>query len=473
MNRSDTTPAWRLSAVDLAAGIRAGELSAREATESVLARIAQVNPRINALTWVMTEQALAAADDADRARARGESLGPLHGVPVTIKINVDVAASPSDGGIVAFKDLIADSDAPLVANLKRAGAVIVGRSNAPCFSLRWFTDNDLHGRTLNPWDARATPGGSSGGAAAAVATGMGPIAHGNDYGGSIRHPAWACGVVGLRTTAGRVPAFNPTAKAERIVTNQLMSVNGPLTRTVADARLAYEAMAQGDARDPLWVPAPFSYKPDGRPLRVALFDRNPAGAVHPSVAAGLRQAGDWLADAGCMVERAEPPDFGEAAVLWRRLLADDMRRGAAQAIQTWGDAPVRFAFDVYGAGHPAWDRDGYLAALDRRMTIARAWSLFLDRFDVLVMPVSWDRQPPIDEDWRSVDACEAVIAANAPLTSTSMLGLPGLAVPIGITDGLPTGVQLVATRFREDRCLAAGEIIERASGFTALNHLAG
>ena len=184
-----TDELWRLDAVDLAAGIRRRQFSAREATEQVLARIESVNPRINALPDVMADEARAAADAADRALAAGLAPGLLHGVPVTVKVNVDTAGRATTDGIVALKANLARSDSPVVANLRGAGAVIVGRSNTPAFSLRWFTDNDLHGRTLNPFDPAVTPGGSSGGAAAAVATGMGPIAHGNDYGGSIRYPA--------------------------------------------------------------------------------------------------------------------------------------------------------------------------------------------------------------------------------------------------------------------------------------------
>ena len=233
MNR----PLWKLSATEVAEAIRTQDVSATQVAESVLARIDEVNPRINALAEVMHSEALAAASAADLAVARGDALGPLHGVPVTIKVNIDTAGHATTDGIVAAKDNIATTDSPLVAHLRQAGAVIVGRSNTPAFSLRWFTDNELHGRTLNPFDPKVTPGGSSGGAAAATATGMGAIAHGNDYGGSIRYPAWACGVVGLRTTAGRVPAYK-ASMPNRIISNQFMSVQGPLTRTVADARLA-------------------------------------------------------------------------------------------------------------------------------------------------------------------------------------------------------------------------------------------
>lgn len=463
---------WRASAVELADAIRRKDVSCREATASVLDRIAAVNPRINALPEVLADHALAAAGAADAALARGEAVGPLHGVPVTIKVNVDVAGGATTGGITALKDLVAETDAPLVANLRRAGAIVVGRNNAPSFSLRWFTDNDLHGRTLNPWNDGVTPGGSSGGAAAAAALGMGPIHHGNDYGGSIRHPAWACGVVGMRPTAGRVPAFNATAKDERIITNQLMSVQGPLARTVADARLALRVMAEGDARDPLWVPAPLDYPASSEPPKVALFKRHPAFDAHPTVVAALDQAARWLSQAGCTVEEIEPPHFEEAAQVWRRLLSDDMRRGAKPAIEALGDAAVKKTFGFQLAGFAAWDRDEYLAALARRLTIARAWSLFFAQYPVLLMPISWERQFPVDDDSRSQARMEQIFAAQSPLLGTAMLGLPGLAVPTGVADGLPTGVQLVATRYREDLCLRAGEIIERAAGFSALQRLA-
>src|ERR687895_1248677 len=190
-----TEELWRWDAVALTNAIVAREVSSREATQSVLERVADVNPRLNALVEVLEEEGLAAADEADRAVARGEELGVLHGVPATVKVNVDLAGHATTNGVVALKDLVAEHDSPPARNLKRAGAVLVGRTNTPAFSLRWFTSNDLHGRTLNPFDPEVTPGGSSGGAGAAIATGMGAIAHGNDYGGSIRYPAYCCGVV--------------------------------------------------------------------------------------------------------------------------------------------------------------------------------------------------------------------------------------------------------------------------------------
>jgi amidase len=466
-----TQALWRLSATDLAHAIRHKSASAVEATQSVLDRIADVNPRINALVDLMPEEALAAAAVADRALARGEAVGPLHGVPISIKVNVDTAGRATTDGIVAARDNIASTDSPLVASLRAAGAVIVGRSNTPAFSLRWFTDNDLHGRTLNPFDASVTPGGSSGGAAAAVAVGMGAIAHGNDYGGSIRYPAWACGVVGLRTTVGRVPSYKASAP-NRIISNQMMSVQGPLTRTVADARLALQVMAQGSPLDPNWVPAPLDYADTQRPLKVAVFKTHAAYDVDPTVSAAVEQAAKWLTDAGCEIEEIEPPHFEEGAHLWQQLVMDDMRRGGQPAMEALADAGTRSALRGYMAGLPALDRDQTLEAQMRRFNILRDWAVFFQSYPVLLMPNSWQRQFPIDADKGTPEQVHRLLAAQAPLLGTAMMGLPGLSVPTGIVAGLPIGVQLTSWRFREDLALRAGELIERASGYAVLDHLA-
>ena len=461
---------WRLSATELAARIARRETSARAATESVLARIEAANPKVNALAAVTPESALRAADAADAAQARGEQIGPLHGVPVTVKINVDVQGEPTTDGVVALKDNIAGSDSPLVQSLRAAGAIVVGRNNAPAFSLRWFTDNAFHGRTLNPFDARVTPGGSSGGAAAATALGMGAIAHGNDYGGSIRYPAWACGVVGLRTTVGRVPSYKASAP-NRIISNQQMSVQGPLTRSVADARLALQVMAQGSPLDPQWVPAPLAYSDSAVPTRVAVFRQWAHSPVDPSVRDAVDQAARWLEAAGYVLEEVEPPHFAEVSALQFQMVMNDMRRAGEPFMREHGDDALRRSLSHYMATQPVWDRDQYLEALTRRFNIARDWAVFFERHPLLLMPNSWERQFPIDDDLRSPERTAQILLAQSPLLGTAVLGLPGLSVPTGMVDGLPVGVQLVAGKFREDRLLAAGEVIERAAGFSALEQL--
>jgi amidase len=465
-----STELWQLSATDLAGRIARRETTARAATESVLSRIAEVNPKFNALASVTPDKALQAADAADAAQARGETLGPLHGVPVTIKVNIDVQGEATDEGVHAFKDNIASSDSPLVQSMREAGAIIVGRNNAPAFSLRWFTDNALHGRTLNPFDAGVTPGGSSGGAAAATALGMGAIAHGNDYGGSIRYPAWACGVVGLRTTVGRVPSYKASAP-NRIISNQQMSVQGPLTRTVADARLALQIMAQGTPLDPQWVPAPLEFADARQPTRVAVFRSWAHSPVDPTASAAVDQAARWLEAAGYTVEEVEPPHFAEVSAMQFHLVMNDMRRGGEPFMREHGDDALRKALGHYMAINPVWDRDQCLEALTRRFNIARDWAVFFERYPVLLMPNSWERQFPIDEDQQSPERTAQILLAQAPMLSTATLGLPGLSVPTGVVQGLPVGVQIVSTKFREDRMLAAGDVIERAAQFSALDHL--
>ena len=228
---------WQWDAADVAAHIRAGTISSRDAVVSCLARMDAVNGTLNAVVRRFDKEAFADADAADAVRKAGKPLAPLHGVPVTIKVNVDQRGHPTDGGVKANAGLIAEIDNPVVANLRDAGAVIIGRTNTPCYSMRWHTDNDLHGATVNPWNPAITPGGSSGGAASAVASGICAIAHGNDIAGSIRYPAYCCGIFGLKPTFGRVPTGNATAPGPTPISSQLMAVQGPLTRSMVSASI--------------------------------------------------------------------------------------------------------------------------------------------------------------------------------------------------------------------------------------------
>ncbi len=451
------TEPWSMTATQLAAAIRTGQLSARAAVASALARIEAVNPVINALPAVLAEEAMAAAAAADEAQARGARLGPMHGVPITIKVNVDQKDHATTNGIVALRDNIAQEDAPVVANLRAAGAIVVGRSNTPAFSYRWFTDNDLHGRTLNPWNRGVTPGGSSGGAAAATATGMGAVGHGNDIGGSVRYPAYACGIAGLRPTVGRIPAHNSTMADDRALTSQMMSVQGPLARSIADIRLAFTAMARPDPRDPISLPVAFEFPLPPTPIKVALFRDSRADS---QVSGALDRAARALSQAGYAVEEAAPPCFDEAHRVWLSFIANDMRRSMLAAIETYGDAAIKASARHFTGSVPEMSRDECLAMLARRYTIAREWSLFLARYPILLMPVSWRRPVPVDMDVKGAALGAELIAAQSPLLPIALLGLPGLAVPTGLAEGLPSGVQLVADRFREDLLLRAGEAIE-------------
>ena len=255
-----------------------------------------------------------------------------------------MAGRATTNGVVAFQDAIAPEDSAVVGNLRRAGAIIIGRTNTPAFSWRWFTDNDLHGQTLNPWSAGHTPGGSSGGAAAAVAAGIGAIAHGNDIGGSVRYPAYACGVAGLRPSLGRIPAFNPGAKAERSLSAQILSTQGPLARRVGDLRLALAAMAAPDWRDPWQAPVPLEGPPLPGPIRVALCADPMGTGVHPAVAAAVAAAGAALARAGYAVEEAAPPGFAAVAADWDAFIHAEATVFMREGFQTLADAKARAIF---------------------------------------------------------------------------------------------------------------------------------
>ncbi|MGJ4995590.1 amidase [Bradyrhizobium sp. HKCCYLS3077] len=454
---------WRWNAVDLARAIRAGRLSSREAVQASLARMAEVNPKLNAVVVDLGAEALAAADAADAAVARGEALGALHGVPITIKTNVDQIGQANSNGVVAFKDNIAAEDAPVVANIRKAGAVIIGRTNTPAFSSRWATENDLFGRTLNPWSPEHTPGGSSGGASASVAAGITPIGHANDLAGSVRYPAWCTGTVGLRPSFGRVPAFNPSAKVERALSLQWMSVQGPITRSVADARLALSVMAQGDHRDSWWVPAPLAGAPLRRPMRVALSRDPVKSGVHAHNAAALQRAADALAAAGYVIEELDPPEMAAIMEDWHILSRAEAPR-MLEAVYAYGDDGIKRAMKWHMDDAPRPSAVDYMDALTRSATWLRKWNAFFDKTPLLLCPVSL--APPFKHgaDVASRESFYEIVAAQAPCFAIPVLGLPAISVPTGLHDGLPTGVQLVGRRFREDVVLDAADIIEQHLG---------
>jgi amidase len=251
---------WRRSANELAALIARKDVSSREVVEAHLARIATVNPKLNAVVKVLAEEARMGADEADRKVAAKDALGPLHGVPFTIKENIDLAGAATTWGLPAFARAVVPLDAPVVERMRAAGAVPIGRTNLPDMGLRVHTHSSLHGVTRNPWNAGRTASGSSGGEAVALATGMSPVGLGNDLGGSLRNPASACGIASIRPSQGRVPDAGVIPAADRPLAVQMMQVNGPMARTVADVRLALEVISGAHPRDP-WSLDPPAERP--------------------------------------------------------------------------------------------------------------------------------------------------------------------------------------------------------------------
>jgi amidase len=443
-----------LTAAALAALIRARQLSAEEATRATLARIDRLNPGLNAIVQRRDEDALSEARALDTRIAKGEDPGPLAGVPVTVKVNIDQAGFATTNGLRIQKDLIAQEDSPPVANLRRAGAVIVGRTNTPAFSLRWFTRNSLHGSTKNPAFPALTPGGSSGGAASATAAGLGAIGHGTDIAGSIRYPAYACGIHGLRPGLGRVPAFNATA-GDRLIGGQLMAVSGPLARSAADLRLGLTALSQPDKRDPWWTPAiPTPY------AKRAALALTPDGLdTDPAIQDALTAAARSLEAAGWEIGTPALPPFREAMELQLTLWLSEFGLGGADAVAREADPDASFVHRELTKLAPAPTLESFMRALQSRARLARLWRGFFADWPVLLTPVS-ARLPFLDHyDTTSPQAFAEVIEAQMPQIAPPFMGLPGLTVTTGRIQTHPIGIQLLADRGREDILLDLADLL--------------
>lgn len=451
-------PLWSWSAVDLAAAIRRREITSREATLSAFKRVEEVNPKVNAIVELLRDDAMAAADAADRATREGSPLGRLHGVPVTTKINSDYKGRTSPDGVPGHKAPMAAEDSSPVRNLRRAGAVIIGRTNTPSYSSRYFTENELHGRTYNPWSRAITSGGSSGGAGSAVAVGMGALAHGNDIGGSVRYPAYACGVFGIRPTLGRVPS---AVGYGRNVTSSLFYVEGMLARNIPDLRIGLAALAQEDFGDAWWAPAPLEFPDAAAPVRVAMYLGGSTYKPTPPVAAALRRAANALGAAGYVVEEVDLPHFEEAADLWTHMVVNELVPTDGTNL-TPGDPKLDRVVKALREMTPPWNLREFSAAASRRDAINAAWDRLFQRYPLFLTPSSWEAPFAWDRDQAGTESVRQVSRSQSPLLVGSVLGLPGLSVPTGTIDGVPTGVQILARRFREDRCLAAGAVVEAA-----------
>ncbi|UWQ26144.1 amidase family protein [Leisingera aquaemixtae] len=459
---------WRLSATELTALTRAGDVRAEDAVQASIDRMKAVNPALNAVVEDLSGEALERACALDKARANGAQPGPLHGVPVTIKINVDQKGHATSNGVTALKDLIAPADAPVVENLHKAGAVVIGRTNTPEFSFRADTDNPLFGRTHNPWGRHISPGGSSGGAGAAVMAGIGALAHGNDIGGSLRFPAAANGAVTVKPGLGRVPAWNPSQTAERGLLAQLMSVQGLITRAAEDLHLSMPSLIAADPRDPFHVPMPWRGAALDGPIKVA-FTKNPHGyELHPEVEAALDFSRDALADAGYAVEEAEPPNVFDAGRTGYRALMGEIYALMKQDVDAAGSQTVRDIFAVYFQEFPPFAGQELLQMMAKRTHYARQWSLFLEDYPLVLSPFLPQPFFRPDRDTEGAEGVHEVLGCAVYSYAMNFLGLPAASVPARLAE-LPGGpqpinVQIAARRWREDLAVDACAAIEARAG---------
>ncbi len=460
---AEPTDLWRMGATQLAALVAARQVSAREVVDAHLQRVHAVNPSVNAIVGLL-DDARAAADAQDALLARGAAVGPLFGVPMSVKVNVDVKGSATTEGVPGLARGMAEADSPHIHLLRTAGAIPIARTNMPDFGLRYHTDNALHGATINPWDRGRTPGGSSGGDAVAVATGMVPLGLGNDFGGSIRYPAQCCGVCGLRPSRGRV-ASSTSAASQGSISHSLraMAVQGPLARRVDDLRTALRVMSAFDARDPNWVPAPLAASAE-RPLRIALIT-DPAGlGVDDSVRAGVTRAAAILEAHGATIDAIDSSALRESAALWLEMVATDIQQLFLSGInELASDGARTFVAELIRLnGEESLER--YVRALGRINGIAQSWGASFQVYDAVLGPVSSRNPFPVGFDVAGADSARTVLESQVLTVTANLLGLPAVAVPVAVTGGIPQSVQIIGPLFHETRLLDLAELIEREVG---------
>jgi amidase len=458
----------------LARAIRNGRLSSVDATEAHLQRIAQLNGPLNALVVVDGDRALKAARAADRVRAKKSAkLGPLHGVPITIKEAFDVAGLATTSSHPPLKDNVAKSDASLVARLRAAGAVILGKTNVPELCADFQTDSPLFGTTKNPWDTRRTAGGSTGGGGVAVAARLSPLEIGSDIGGSVRNPAHYNGIFSLKPTEWRVPGRGHVPDIPgRTRTTRYMGVFGPLARSVEDLETALRVIAGPDGYEAEAPPVPLGPVPrlEARGLRIAVLESNPLVRVSADTAAVVQATAKLLAKVGAKVKRAAP-----AGLDWRQGFDDwiDLFQYQNRALQPLGERQPFFGRD--GGSDPSarsmvrtarLDLAEFFAVLDRRDHALRQCERFLDDYDAWLMPVmpgaAFIRQKqsaPLRID--GVDhpyffaGCSYNFLAN-------LTGQPSIVLPCGFSqEGLPIGLQLTGKRWDDANLLGVAKALEK------------
>jgi amidase len=456
------TDLWRRSASELATLIANKEVSASEVVDAHLERIEAVNSKVNAVVRVLADQARSAAAEADRKVASGEPLGPLHGVPFTVKENIDIVGLPTTWGVPALSKAVVPLDAPVVERVRAAGGIPIGRTNLPDMGLRMHTDSSLYGLTRNPWNLSRTAGGSSGGEAVAIATGMSPIGLGNDLGGSLRNPATACGIASIRPSAGRVPDAGFVPNQDRLLALQLMHVQGPMARRVADIRLGLQVLMGAHPRDPWSITAPLQGSTISKPIHVALVPEPPGEPTDVAVKDAVLRAAAALAEAGYEIDETCPPRYEEAISLWRQFLVGDLAAVLDQLLPLIGRDGKTFVMTVNGTVSPP-DRAMMSQIFMKMDGVAREWSEFLARYPLVLTP-TWTKLP--FEHGFDVATSEGILATMElvrPVLPANLLGLPSACVPAGVdeTTGLPIGVLLTGSRLREDLCLDAAEVIEK------------
>lgn len=457
-----------LSAVNMAQQIREKKISPVELAEAHLAKIARLNPKLNAFVHVEPEQVRREAREAEAMVMRSETLGPLHGVPISIKSSLDVAGLRCESGTRLRAGHVATEDAPLVARLRQAGAVILGVTNTPELLMAWETDNLLYGRTNNPWGLERTPGGSSGGEAAAIAAGMSAGGVGSDGGGSIRVPAHFSGICGLKPTPGRVPATGHYPASGGPFA--LLGVVGPMARTVGDVKALFAAMQGPDDGDTCAAPVPLHWpsEQEAKQLRVGYFEDDSRTPVTLETRAALRTAAKALRGAGFQVEPFRPEGLEEARGLWKKffvtaggMLIRPMFHEREQDL-----SPVLKQFLEWSASEPPLTGEGLLEAWIGRDVLRARFLAQMRQYPVLLCPAA--AIPAFrhgERRWTIEGKTVEYLDAWSYTEWFNLLGNPAAVIPVGHSaEGLPIGVQIVGRPWEEEQVLTVAAALERECG---------
>lgn len=463
------TDVSRLPATTMAAMVRAREVSVVELVDAHFKEIHRVNDRLNAFVSIDEARARHQAVVSDQAVARGGPLGPLHGVPVTIKSSIDVAGLQCETGTRLRQGHIAESDAPLVSRLKAAGAIVLGNTTVPEFLMAWETDSALYGRTNSPWDLARTPGGSSGGEAAAIAACCSAGGIGSDGGGSIRVPAHFSGICGLKPTPGRVPATGHFPGSVGPFAS--LGVVGPMARTIADVTRLFEVVAGPDNGDPNAAPVPLR-SVDHRELlqtRIGYFDDDGRVPVTPETRMALERAVEALREQRFVVERFMPEGLDEALRLWHALFIDGISMVLRQAYDGREQDMHTIVREIIQMADqdPPVTAVSLLDVLSRRDVVRARFLAQMDRYPILLCPVG--AMPAFrhgERSWTINGTTVGYPDAFSYCQYFNLLGNPAATVPMGRSpEGLPIGVQIVGRPWDEERVLAVSACVERAGGW--------
>jgi Asp-tRNA(Asn)/Glu-tRNA(Gln) amidotransferase A subunit family amidase len=457
-----------LSAREIAAQIRRKKVSPVEVARAHLNRIERINPKLNAFVDYQPEAVLAQARKAEKAIRRGDDLGPLHGVPVSIKSSIDVAGHRCEAGTRLRAGHVAAEDAPLVARLRAAGAVILGVTNAPELLMAWETDNLLYGRTNNPWDLTRTAGGSSGGEAAAIAAGLSAGGVGSDGGGSIREPAHFCGICGLKPTPGRIPSTGHFPKSGGPFA--LIGVVGPMARKIEDVRTMFAVMAGWDDGDPCSAPVEVREVQEDvlREVNIGFFEDDGRTPVTRETRAAVNRAATFLSHGGFRVDPFCPEGLEEARERWWEFfgVAGGMILGPMVGGHESELSPILREFQSWTNAAPAHTGESLLAAWLGRDAVREKILVQMRKYPVLICPTA--AVPAFrhgEREWQVEGKTVKYLDAWSYCEWFNLLGFPAVVVPIGHSEeGLPIGVQIVGRPWEEERVLAVAARLEAERG---------